>query len=134
MHRAPSSTTGPEAVPAFVEADARPSDPVDFQHLRRYTFGDQALEKEILSLFLGQLPETIATLRSATSQKDWKVAAHTLKGSCRAVGAFRLGDIAQAAERLDFAAESEACADAILSIESGAAEAGAFIRDTYQIA
>ncbi|MBN9353409.1 MAG: Hpt domain-containing protein, partial [Hyphomicrobium denitrificans] len=68
-----------------------------------------------------------------TSPKEWKVAAHTLKGSCRAVGAFRLGDIAQAAERLDFAAESEACADAILSIESGAAEAGAFIRDTYQI-
>jgi len=80
-----------------------------------------------------QLPETIATLRAAISQKDWKVAAHTLKGSCRAVGAFRLGDIAQDAERLDFSADSKACAEAIVRIEQGASEAGAFIRDTYTI-
>ena len=127
MQAAPIPAHGP----APTEQDARPSEPVDLQHLRRYTFGDQALEKEILSLFVTQLPETMATLRSAASQKDWKVAAHTLKGSCRAVGAFRLGDIAQDAEKLAFNADSEACRDAIFRIEEAASEACVFIRSTY---
>ena len=105
--------------------------PVDIEHLRRYTFGDQALEKEILSLFLGQLPDTLAALRKAASQRDWKVAAHTLKGSCRAVGAFRLGDIAQDAERLVFSSGSEARAAAIAQIEEAAAEARDFIQAVY---
>ena len=123
---------GPTApVPAGPAAQS--SEPVDIQHLRRYTFGDQALEKEILSLFVTQLPETIAALRVATSQKDWKVAAHTLKGSCRAIGAFRLGEIAQDAEKLTFGADSEACTEAISRIEHIAAEACSFIRNAYEI-
>lgn len=105
--------------------------PVDIEHLRRYTFGDQALEKEILSLFLGQLPDTLAALRKAASQRDWKVAAHTLKGSCRAVGAFRLGDIAQDAERLVFSSGPEARAAAIAQLEEAAAEARDFIQAVY---
>jgi HPt (histidine-containing phosphotransfer) domain-containing protein len=105
--------------------------PVDIEHLRRYTFGDQALEKEILSLLLGQLPDTLAALRKAASQRDWKVAAHTLKGSCRAVGAFRLGDIAQDAERLVFSSGPEARAAAIAQLEEAAAEARDFIQAVY---
>jgi len=129
MQRAPVSSESS----AIMQGAAQPSAPVDVQHLRRYTFGDQALEKEILSLFVTQLPETIAALRGAMSQKDWKVASHTLKGSCRAVGAFRLGDIAQDAERLDFGVDSGACTEAIARIEQGAGEACAFIRDAYEI-
>ncbi len=105
--------------------------PVDIEHLRRYTFGDQALEKEILSLFLGQLPDTLAALRKAASQRDWKVAAPTLKGSCRAVGAFRLGDIAQDAERLVFSSGPEVRAAAIAQLEEAAAEARDFIQAVY---
>jgi HPt (histidine-containing phosphotransfer) domain-containing protein len=127
MQRAPILAHGPG--PIGPAADL--SEPVDLQHLRRYTFGDQALEKEILSLFMTQLPETIAALRAATNQKDWKVAAHTLKGSCRTVGAFRLGDIAQNAEKLAFNAGSEACTEAISRIELATAEACAFIRNAY---
>lgn len=78
-----------------------------------------------------QLPETLAALRAAASQKDWKVATHTLKGSCRAVGAFRLGDIAQDAEKLAFSAESGACREAISRIEEAASEACVFIRSAY---
>lgn len=105
--------------------------PVDIEHLRRYTFGDQALEKEILSLFLGQLPETIAALRKAASPRDWKVAAHTLKGSCRAVGAFQLGDIAQDVEQLVYGSDPGACAAAIAQLEEAASQARSFIQDTY---
>ena len=72
--------------------------PVDLNHLRRYTLGDKALEQEVLRLFLAQLPETIASLRSAATERDWKMAAHTLKGSSRAVGAWRIASLAQEAE------------------------------------
>jgi len=113
------------------DAVSETSGHVDIQHLRRYTFGDQALEKEILSLFLAQLPETISALRAAANQRDWKVAAHTLKGSSRAVGAFRLGDIAQEVEHLIYGPDVEIREDAICRLQEAASEARSFIQATY---
>ena len=77
-----------------------PSTPVDLVHLRRFTMGDKALEQEILGLFIDQLPITIGALRGAQTPKEWGMAAHTLKGSARAVGAWHLATIAESAERL----------------------------------
>jgi hypothetical protein len=74
--------------------------PVDLAHLSRYTLGDRGLELEILGLFVDQLPITIAALREAETEKDWAMAAHTLKGSSRAVGAWHLATIAEDAERM----------------------------------
>ena len=74
--------------------------PVDLAHLRRYTLGDRGLELEILGLFVDQLPITITALREAPTEKDWGMAAHTLKGSARAVGAWPLAAIAEDAERM----------------------------------
>ncbi|HEY8194314.1 MAG TPA: Hpt domain-containing protein [Hyphomicrobium sp.] len=107
--------------------------PVDIQHLRRYTFGDQALEKEILSLFLAQLPETMASLRAATTERDWKIAAHTLKGSSRAIGASRMARLAQDAEGLSCAGDREACCEAISRLEEAASEARTFINGAYKL-
>lgn len=73
--------------------------PVDHGHLRRYTMGDLQLEREVLDLFAGELPRTVAALRSARSERDWKMAAHTLKGSARAVGAWDVADSAVTAEQ-----------------------------------
>lgn len=72
---------------------------IDHDHLRRYTMGDQQLEREVLDLFAGELPKTLASLRSAKTDLEWKVAAHTLKGSARAVGAWRIAAAAVAAEK-----------------------------------
>lgn len=74
--------------------------PVDLGHLRRFTMGDERLEIEILGLFADQLPITISALKNAQSEKEWGMAAHTLKGSARAVGAWSLATIAESAERL----------------------------------
>jgi HPt (histidine-containing phosphotransfer) domain-containing protein len=74
--------------------------PVDLAHLRRYTLGDRGLELEILGLFVDQLPITIAALTEAPTEKAWAMAAHTLKGSARAVGAWPLATIAEDAERM----------------------------------
>jgi HPt (histidine-containing phosphotransfer) domain-containing protein len=77
--------------------------PVDLQHLRRYTLGDAALEKEILDLFVGQAPVSVQQLATAQDAKSWTMAAHSLKGSARSVGAMEVADLAAAAEGLGYA-------------------------------
>lgn len=106
--------------------------PIDLAHLRRYTLGDKALEEEVLRLFLAQLPETLAALRSAATERDWKIAAHTLKGSCRAVGAWRIASLAQEAEALR-GPEAEGCSDAIAKLDAAASEAHTFFHQSNKL-
>jgi HPt (histidine-containing phosphotransfer) domain-containing protein len=61
--------------------------------------GDLQLECEVLDLFAGELPKTLAALHAAKTESEWKIATHTLKGSARTVGAWRLASAAAAAER-----------------------------------
>jgi len=104
--------------------------PVDLIHLRRYTMGDQQLETEVLGLFAGELPKTLARLRSSTTDRDWREAAHTIKGSARAVGAWHVARTAQAAEKLDFASANDAARqDAIAPVAVAVAEVLSFIRE-----
>ena len=72
--------------------------PIDHAHLRRYTMGNRELEVEVLQLFAGQAPSTLRDLTEAQTQKAWHIAAHTLKGSARAVGAWQIAKIAADAE------------------------------------
>ncbi len=109
--------------------DAAVDKPVDLEHLRRYTLGDKALEDEVLGLFLAQLPVTIASLRTATTPRDWKIAAHALKGSSRAVGAWRIASLAQEAEALAGHGEPDACSEAIAKLEAAASEASIFVQN-----
>ena len=74
--------------------------PIDRAHLARYTFGNVALEIEVLGLFAGQAPQTLADLKTAATPKAWRDAAHTLKGSARAVGAWQVAEQAERAEAL----------------------------------
>jgi HPt (histidine-containing phosphotransfer) domain-containing protein len=81
--------------------ERRPSSrPVDLVHLSRYTLGERALEREVLELFCAQSLVYLARLRDARSDKDWKDAAHSLKGSATAIGAWRAAEAAQRAEAL----------------------------------
>jgi len=100
--------------------------PVDMVHLARYTLGDKDLEREVLDLFAGEAPQRIAAFRQAHTEKEWKMAAHTLKGSARAVGAWRIAHLAQQAERLSIQ-DRETCAAAILCLEEATAETSAYI-------
>lgn len=64
--------------------------PIDLVHLARQSFGDTALESEILNLFATQTHLHAARLRNACTQAERSMATHTLLGSARGVGAFRL--------------------------------------------
>lgn len=126
-----STTIESETRPARRSAEKPADDAVDLAHLRRYTMGDLALEKEVLRLFLHQLPMTIKALSDAVNDREWMVAAHTLKGSSRAVGAWRVASLAEQAER-QLAEQSPAQRrDAVARIEDAADEARAFIDQTY---
>jgi HPt (histidine-containing phosphotransfer) domain-containing protein len=70
--------------------------PIDSAHLDRMTLGDASLEREVLAMFSGQAVGLIARL--ATLPSDVMVLAHTMKGSARAIGAFRVADAAEALE------------------------------------
>jgi len=73
---------------------------LDEGHLKRMTLGDQSLEREVLQVFARQI--TLMLKRIAGAEPDHAAAAaHTLKGSARGLGAWR---VANAAERLEEAA------------------------------
>jgi HPt (histidine-containing phosphotransfer) domain-containing protein len=95
--------------------------PIDNAHLDRMTLGDLALEREVLAMFSAQAVGLIARLATLCSEgrssegrssegrssegrssegrsSEGLALAHTLKGSARAIGAFRVGDAAEALE------------------------------------
>lgn len=69
---------------------------IDVQHLGRMTLGEAALEAEVLGLFAAQSADLVARLK--TIPADAAALAHTLKGSARAIGAFRVADAALGVE------------------------------------
>lgn len=96
-------------------------EPIDRTHLARYTLGSPTLEREILGLFLAQLPLSIEQLRFAATDREWQIAAHTIKGSARAVGAWEIAELARDAEQSAGIAD-EAERDRTLTALEGACE------------
>lgn len=87
-----------------IETDGPGEDPpgaalvLDLVHLSRQTFGDHELERELLSLFEHQAAQFASRLEapSQAATSVWRAElVHTLKGSARAVGAFRIGHAAE---------------------------------------
>jgi HPt (histidine-containing phosphotransfer) domain-containing protein len=77
--------------------------PIDNAHLDRMTLGDIALEREVLAMFSAQAVGLIAglaalSLSSESRSSETLALAHTLKGSARAIGAFRVAYAAEALE------------------------------------
>lgn len=102
---------------------------IDHAHLRRYTMGDQQLEQEVLELFAGELPRTLRALIAARTEQEWKIAIHTLKGSARAVGAWRVAAAAGTVEKDRVAFDDPVCkATALAACELSATDAIAYIR------
>jgi len=109
------------AVPATSVAEGQVSSraslerPIDLVHLSRMTLGDRGLEREVLALFDRQATVLVSRMRSASPGAVTSVA-HTLKGSARGVGAWRVaaavevaasgeGDVSAAITRLAAVAE-----------------------------
>lgn len=74
--------------------------PVDLVHLARQTLGDRALEREILDLFVIQTRVVLDHFYRADDVQQKLDLAHTLKGSARAVGAWKVAACAEACEHV----------------------------------
>ena len=81
--------------PPAADPTANPG-PLDFDHLERMTLGEKALEREVLEMFVAQSARLLDAL--ATLPADTSALAHTLKGSARAIGAFKVAGCAAALE------------------------------------
>jgi HPt (histidine-containing phosphotransfer) domain-containing protein len=78
--------------------------PIDREHLARMTLGERSLEREVLELFDRQSDMLFARM-CKSSPEVAAAAAHTLKGSARGIGAWR---VANAAEAVELAAAGKA--------------------------
>ena len=107
-----------------------PDQPVDREHLFRMTLGDHGLEGEVLRLFDRQANMLIA--RMATAKPSCiKALAHTLDGSARGVGAWRVAQAAQDVERA--IADGNDAVPAIDALKSATDEALVVIADLLRV-
>jgi HPt (histidine-containing phosphotransfer) domain-containing protein len=97
--------------------------PIDTGHLNRMTLGDASLEREVLAMFSAQAVRLMGTLANLST--DIGALAHTLKGSARAIGAFRVADAAEALEAA--ARRGDDPAEALAELTDAVAEARATI-------
>jgi HPt (histidine-containing phosphotransfer) domain-containing protein len=87
--------------PAQPGRDVSLAEPIiDAGHLARMTLGDTILEREVLHLFDVQSAMLVDRMRQGPAA-GIATSAHTLKGSARGIGAWR---IARAAERVELTA------------------------------
>lgn len=77
---------------------ASAKNPVDLVHLSRQTLGDRSLEDEVLRLFKSQSVLFLDRLEKATTADERKLAAHTVVGSARGLGAWRVAEEAKQVE------------------------------------
>jgi HPt (histidine-containing phosphotransfer) domain-containing protein len=100
---------------------------IDETHLERMTLGDRRLEREVLELFVRQTTIMLGRIVGAELALA-AAAAHTLKGSARGIGAWR---VARAAELVENAASGEDAAtamdEAVTELKSASLEASAAI-------
>lgn len=100
---------------------------IDEIHLERMTLGDRRLEREVLELFVRQTTIMLGRIVGADRALA-AAAAHTLKGSARGIGAWR---VARAAELVESAAGGEggasAMEDAVTELKAASLEASAAI-------
>lgn len=106
------------STPTVASPSLVPDEPLDRAHLFRMTLGDHALEGEVLQLFDRQCRMLIGRMHGS-QPACVKALAHTIDGSARGVGAWRVataardlqqvvddgGDIPSAIGKLDAAIE-----------------------------
>ena len=109
------------------------SRPVDLVHLSRHTLGDRALEREVLELFRTQSAVYLGRSSQAHTDREWKEAAHSLKGSAQAIGAWRTAEAARQAEALGGGVLVQLRALHLRGVELAVREAELYIRSCLRI-
>lgn len=95
--------------------------PIDLVHLSRATLGDKSLEREVLQLFEKQSRNYVAKLSGSREFECVRLLAHTLKGSAKGIGAWKVAEIASNIEMMDDESTlSMAVAELAVEVETAA--------------
>jgi HPt (histidine-containing phosphotransfer) domain-containing protein len=105
---------------------------IDIDHLARMTLGERSLEAEVLMLFDRQAALLLARMRDC-SPAAMAAFAHTLKGSARGIGAWRVAAAADAVEMHAIQADPAGVTGAVARLSAAVAEAKAAIEDRLQL-
>ena len=105
------------------------SRPVDLVHLSRITFGDRALEREVLGLFLRQSVIQLDRLKTARTVEGFGTAAHLLKGSAQGIGAAQVAVLASEAEAMAERHATVEAFDVLARLEVRVAETHLYISE-----
>ncbi len=89
--------------------------------------GDEEVQREVAGLFMDQTASVLKVLREAAHAPQRVDAAHQLKGSARAVGAWRVAAAAEIVERLGPDASDDQLMEAMAGLHASVAEARAAI-------
>lgn len=116
--------TAPLAAPPLSPAEPA----IDLCHLSRMTLGDRELEREVLRLFGLQSDLLLEKMRHSAPVVVG-AHAHTLKGSARGIGAWKVARSAEEAESAAQAGDLVALARALAGLRLAVAEARATIAD-----
>jgi HPt (histidine-containing phosphotransfer) domain-containing protein len=119
---------------AAAPTDAAPPAPVeaiDLEHLARMTLGERGLEAEVLTLFEQQAVVLLARMRDSAPAAV-AAFAHTLKGSARGIGAWRVAHAAAGVEMNAIGADVGEIAAAVARLAAAVDEAKAVIAGRLQ--
>jgi HPt (histidine-containing phosphotransfer) domain-containing protein len=102
-------------------------DILDRDHLARQTHNDADLERQVMGMFFEQSALVLRQIRDAAEPRQRSEAAHRLKGSARAVGAWRVAEASDRLETLPPSATDDRVLEAIAGLHATVAEARAAI-------
>ena len=105
----------------FASGSGSQSGVIDEEHLRRMTLGDRGLERELLEMFVRQ-SATILDRITGHDPAAIAAAAHTIIGSARGIGAWRMAKAAEQLERVVDEGNEKALNEAISALKSASLE------------
>jgi hypothetical protein len=108
-------------LPASVET-------IDLAHLARMTLGERSLEAEVLTLFDRQAAVLLAHMRDSAPAAV-AAFAHTLKGSARGIGAWRVAEAAAVVETRANRCDAGGIAGAVARLAAAVDETKSVIAD-----
>lgn len=77
---------------------ARDPAPIDRAHLSRHTLGDRDLEREVLLLFARQAELLMGRIDAQDAATELADTVHTISGSAKGIGAWKVSAAAEAVE------------------------------------
>jgi HPt (histidine-containing phosphotransfer) domain-containing protein len=103
---------------------------LDEEHLGRMTLGDRRLEREVLEIFVRHTATVLNLILDRVAERDpagAAAAAHTMVGSARGVGAWRVAEAAERLERAVDAGGEQQMREAITALRAASLEVNTVI-------